>query len=568
MRGLRLILSLLLVLCAGMVGAQEAQTYRTAELENTTDRVNAMAALHSQLSALEGAEAVSPYVVRIPAAKLAEINAPEKQAQGRMLVGTSAAVDFTYTERPSFGTTVLSGDTAVWSGAFQSEGAKGVRLLLTNVDLPKGAQLYVFGRYGHAYGPYSGAHKELWTNTIPGDELVLQLHVPGATGSFATNAASFQVASLTHLGDRFSLGISGDEAFCSWNDSCIQNAECSSIPSAVQDAQDAVAYLVYNVGSSAFICSGGLLNDTSSSGTPYLLTANHCFDTQSSASSLEAYFRWQVGCGASCGSQYNPPGSVPVVNGSSLLATSATTDFTLVQLSGSAPSGSVFLGWTTTAIANTAGVNLYRVSHPSGSPQAYSTHSVNSTSGTCGGLPRGNFIYSNDTFGGTEGGSSGSPVVNSSGQVVGQLFGACGASPATTCDNDDRTVDGAFAVTYNSISQYLTGSGGGPGGGGCPSGYTEYTGTASAGSGDLVSPTFSGIGYFNGILTCDNQSADLDLYLDQVRNNGTTRVRASSTSVNCNEEIQYTYNRRTRNYRWRVSPYSGSSSFTLCVNQP
>ena len=110
---------------------------------------------------------------------------------------------------------------------------------------------------------------------------------------------------------------------------------------------------------------------------------------------------------------------------------------------------------------------------------------MNTSAGTCGGYPRGRYIYSDATLADTEGGSSGSPVVNGSGQVVGQLFGACGASPATTCDTDDRTVDGAFAVTYSSISQWLDGSGGGgPGGGSC-TGNNVWTGTATAGGADL-----------------------------------------------------------------------------------
>ncbi len=112
-------------------------------------------------------------------------------------------------------------------------------------------------------------------------------------------------------------------------------------------------------------------------------------------------------------------------------------------------------------MANSSGTNLYRVSHPAGSPQAYSEQEVNTTAGTCGTLPRGDFIYSDATLADTEGGSSGSPVVNGSAQVVGQLYGACGSSPSTTCDNDDRTVDGAFAVTFSSVSQWLD-PGGGP----------------------------------------------------------------------------------------------------------
>ena len=93
--------------------------------------------------------------------------------------------------------------------------------------------------------------------------------------------------------------------------------------------------------------------------------------------------------------------------------------------------------------------------------EALRRENVNTSAGTCNTLPRGDFIYSDATLADTEGGSSGSPVVNSSGQVVGQLFGACGATPSTTCDDDDRTVDGAFAVTYSSVSQWLD-PGGGP----------------------------------------------------------------------------------------------------------
>ena len=78
-------------------------------------------------------------------------------------------------------------------------------------------------------------------------------------------------------------------------------------------------------------------------------------------------------------------------------------------------------------------------------------------------------------------------------------------------------------------------------------------------------PTFRDSGTFNGILICSG--ADLDLYLDRMRNNGNFRnTVASSTSTGCNEEITYT-NNRNRNYRWRVSAYSGSADFTLCVNK-
>jgi NS3 serine protease len=75
-------------------------------------------------------------------------------------------------------------------------------------------------------------------------------------------------------------------------------------------------------------------------------------------------------------------------------------------------------------------------------------------------LPRGTFIYSRDITGATEGGSSGSPVLNASGQIVGQLYGACGFNLNDVCDAaSNATVDGAFAGYYSQVSSFLTGGG-------------------------------------------------------------------------------------------------------------
>ena len=424
-------------------------------------RIAKAAAQFEWVSSYASADARA-YDVQVSADRLAELKSNVAD-DGPLWLGVDADVDFTFRpglKRQPIGNVMFHDGGMVWTGTFRSEGANAVRLRLDDVNLPEGAELYVFGSYGHVFGPYtSGDIAEgtnvLWTNTVAGDSISLQAHMP-LNKVRTVRGSMFKVGSLSHLGDNYAFGAQAQEkAFCSWNDSCIRNASCENIPNAVQVAEDAAAYLLYSVNGSTYLCTGGLINDTANSGTPYLLTANHCFSSQTSASSLEAYFQWSVGCGSSCGTQYFPPGSVSVVNGSTLLATDAGTDFTLVQLNSAAPAGTALLGWTTTPVANSAGTNLYRVSHPAGSPQAYSEQSVNTSAGTCRTLPRGDFIYSDATLGDTEGGSSGSPVVNGNGQVVGQLYGACGASPSTTCDDDDRTVDGAFAVTFNSVSQWL-----------------------------------------------------------------------------------------------------------------
>ena len=229
------------------------------------------------------------------------------------------------------------------------------------------------------------------------------------------------------------------KAFCSYNASCVLPGS-SSGSAPLGAAKDAVALMLYNSRGGSFICSGGLLADTdTSSVTPYFLTANHCISKGREANSLETVFDFD----GSCNDRYGDGNYPNRTNGSSIRSTSRTSDYTLLELNQN-PSGSrAYLGWNNAPVAFNAGESLYRISHPSGAPQAFSEHAVNTDRGTCSSWPRGNWIYSTDVQGATEGGSSGSPVLNSAGEVVGQLSGGCGTNVNDTCDNvNNSTVDG------------------------------------------------------------------------------------------------------------------------------
>src|SRR6266436_2450348 len=162
-----------------------------------------------------------------------------------------------------------------------------------------------------------------------------------------------------------------------------------------------------------------------------------------------------IACGSTnCPAQTNPGGIQRL--GATITATGTGGDFTLLTLNQAPPGGSVFLGWNHTPIANTNNALLYRISHPAWAPQAYSAGNVDTSAPTCTQWPRGQRIYSRTTTGGTEGGSSGSPVVNASSQFVGQLSGACGTNVNDDCDQtNNATVDGAFAYYFPSVQPYL-----------------------------------------------------------------------------------------------------------------
>jgi hypothetical protein len=345
--------------------------------------------------------------------------------------------------------------TVAWSGAVRVEGAYRLRLHLTNVKLPDGATLWVYGegQTPIGFGKELLSEGSLYTPSVSGPVAYLELEI--ATPKNESEAASFEIRDLLEIVGQ--SGLHTPELQTNDSPSCLVDATCvtSATFNAIAFARAGVAHLQYIKSGNGFVCSGGLLNDTDTSSTiPYLLTANHCFDTQASASSLEAYFDYKT---TSCNGVN--PGFPAAVNGATLLATGTTTDFTLVRLN-SIPGGRVLLGWTTQPQSD--GTKLHRVSHPFPdsfnipAPQMYSNTTINSSFGSCQSRPQSNYLYSNNGQGGTYGGSSGAPVLLADGSVIGQLFGACGSDPTSGCNIiTNAAVDGRFSATYPNISQYL-----------------------------------------------------------------------------------------------------------------
>lgn len=350
----------------------------------------------------------------------------------------------------------------VWSRVIRSSGATGLRVHFAEVKLPDTAAIYVYNTAGDAFGPYSAEDisdaGDFWSNVVDGEELRIQIV---ASDDRALAATSFTIADVAHIGPRFRANIDQPnepelKSFCAQNASCVINAQCmnESDWSNIELMRRAVAHYVFQVDGNSYICSGGLLNDSNPNTTiPYFLTANHCINTAEQAASIEAFWQFIAPCNGNC---FSPYGTLPSTLGATLVQTDHKQDFAFLRLKKMPPNNSVYLGWTANPVAYAHGTALYRISHPKGAPQAFSRHTVNRTVGTCQGLPRGFFIYSNDKKGETEGGSSGSVVANADAQVVGQLLGACGENPEISCDNAaNATVDGAFAAYYPKIKAWL-----------------------------------------------------------------------------------------------------------------
>jgi len=331
-----------------------------------------------------------------------------------------------------------------WAVALDSDGASALRVRLSGVTLPDTADIYFFALDGQAHGPYRGKDA-FWSNSVMGSRgivLIRQFGPPAAGG----RPMSISVSSVGNIGEQFAAA---QHELCPYNAECIENAEPHT-GQPVSDLKAATAYMEWTQGAYIYSCSGGLLADSDpGSQIPYFLTANHCLKSNSTAANLELFWNYTTSNGSCAG-----PGT-PVTMGATVKATGVQGDFTLLELNQAPPAGSVFMGWNSAEIATTSGVTLHRVHHPSGAPQSYTTHVTDASFQTCGGLPIPKFIYSLDTFGSTEGGSSGSLVANDAGEVVGQLYGGCGANLDDCYSTDWRTVDGAFAYYYDNVAAFL-----------------------------------------------------------------------------------------------------------------
>jgi hypothetical protein len=73
----------------------------------------------------------------------------------------------------------------------------------------------------------------------------------------------------------------------------------------------------------------------------------------------------------------------------------------------------------------------------------------------CPDWPRSTSIYQSQVIGGAAGGSSGSPVLNAEGQILGQMRGHCGDDPENDCDYANLIVDGSLNNYWSQVESYL-----------------------------------------------------------------------------------------------------------------
>lgn len=354
-------------------------------------------------------------------------------SKGRLLLGIGRGfaqeVAVTAATTSAAEWTLIPGGRRIWRAEVSSAGAVGLRVHLQNIYLPEGAQLV-------AYSPDQPApatpitatslagEQEAWTETVLGEKLVVECQLPLEVDPAQV---AFSITEVSHL-----LQLPGITP----NTTCENDVTC--YPAWATPASG-VAMIEFVESGNTYACTGCLLNTVPTTFTPYFLTANHCILNQTVASTLELWWFYQS---STCN---GPPPSLNQVphtsGGADFLATFGPNDFTFLRLRQSPPTGAQYVGWSATAPGIGAAVTA--IHHPGGGPKRISFGNVAGSDSY--------FWNISWNSGVTENGSSGSPLFNSSQQVIGQLYG--GTSSCTNTGGIDQY--GRFDVTYPYISPWL-----------------------------------------------------------------------------------------------------------------
>lgn len=308
----------------------------------------------------------------------------------------------------------------VWFLKIVSNEAKTINLTFSNTVIPEGNELYVYAPdRSFVLGKFTEKHiyeGELGTELIPGNEVIVEYLVPFRN---TLNKGNINVSKVTHgyrTASEYELKIFGSSKSCNMNVNCPDGAP-------YKDQRNSVVMLVS--GSSGF-CTGALINNTAYDGKPYVLTANHCYN-QNIASWIFR-FNWQS---AGCDNPTESPGFMSL-SGAELKSRRQTTDFCLVEIMGGLENGTVpethtpyFAGWDKTDAIPQRTIGIH---HPSGDIKKISFDDdapivqqvyISGTTSDVDGVFK--VTWDRNTV--TEGGSSGSPLFNNKGQIIGQLWG-------------------------------------------------------------------------------------------------------------------------------------------------
>lgn len=331
----------------------------------------------------------------------------------------------------------------MWRLSISVKNAKALGLYFSeDVIIPDGAKLFVYNRNKkQVLGAYTSSIPRFQAmEMVQGDYLTIEYYTEPEVSTLPV--ISIDNVAYFYRGVEEHINVFSD-SFAPKADECQVDVACTPERNGWEDQINSVVHYVFSDGEFFYVCTASTINNTALDCKPYILSAWHCGERNAGSSIASWVWYWnyqkstcqpsQNGSDPSKGTQTMTGGTVRASSGNGTLNNPpssnevAGSDFYLVELNSSIPASynAFFAGWDRTNTSATSGVGVH---HPAGSAKKISTYTSSLTSTTFNGGAlnahwRVVWAATTNGHGVTEGGSSGSPIFNQNGRIVGQLTG-------------------------------------------------------------------------------------------------------------------------------------------------
>ncbi len=326
--------------------------------------------------------------------------------------------------------------TSVWRLTIKAAGALALTLYFNTFKLPEEGNLFIYNpARTKLLGAYTSMNNDAQgsfaTELVPGDQLTLEYNIPSWDHSLpGLHLSEIAYAYRGIRGPDKGTNDFGQSGECEVNINCPEGDSW-------QQQKNGIARISVKQGFSTSWCSGSLINNVRNDQTPYFLTAYHCGEgtTSTDRNKWIFYFNYEA---SGCPDPIDEPDANTMV-GAKLVASSdhgeeLGSDFYLLMLKQEIPEtwNVYFNGWSRSETPVAPGVGIH---HPQGDIQKISTYTASLKPSSWKNQKqlthwKTKWVETLNGHGVTEGGSSGSPIFDNGGHIVGTLTGG-----DTSCDS-------------------------------------------------------------------------------------------------------------------------------------
>lgn len=332
----------------------------------------------------------------------------------------------------------FSDSVKIWRQTVRVPNAHSVIISYKKFYIPEGAKLFIYnkdksqilGAYTHKTNT-NGGHFS--TEMVNGDTFTLEY----VASNISTEKPELEIEDVGYVYDRHSLLRLLSDNVLTYNlkaNECIPNINCLPAGNIFRDQKRGVVLLVLKVNNSWWGCTGSLINNTNQDGTPYVLTASHCFTGDYADQSkprhdeLIAYFNYEE---SGCNFTDKQPNLTQTIVGGNVLTfipLMGGSDAALFKLNSEVPSSykAYFNGWSRSINAPVSGGLVH---HPRFDIKRFAKYGSETSNPAVniitvpqyGGASSAFFKVVYNGEGVSQPGSSGGPLFNEDGLIVGTL---------------------------------------------------------------------------------------------------------------------------------------------------